>query len=119
MAAGIVCVHTCHPAARSFPARTTSTASGPSIHPVSEPRSGAYVVDLHGGNAPVVFYADPRSVSPDRIEQRWFHHVGPKEQGATHWFLERKGAEKQPEAAPEPAKPSEPDAAAKPAGKKP
>jgi hypothetical protein len=30
-------------------------------------RYGAYVVDLHGGNAPVVFYADPRSVSPDRI----------------------------------------------------
>jgi hypothetical protein len=59
-----------------------------------------------------------RFVSPDRIEQRWFHHVGPKEQGATPRFLERKGAEKQPEAAPEPAKPSEPDAAAKPAGKK-
>jgi len=42
-----------------------------------------------------------RFVSPDRIEQRWFHHVGPKEQGVTHWFLEREGAEKQPEAAPE------------------
>ncbi|MND08046.1 hypothetical protein D3C83_304210 [compost metagenome] len=56
-------------------------------------------------------------MSPDRIEQRWFHHVGPKEQGATHWFLGRKGAEKPPEAAPEP-KPSEPEAAAKPAGKK-
>jgi hypothetical protein len=59
-----------------------------------------------------------RFVSPDRIEQRWFHHVGPKEQGATHWFLERRGAEKQPEATPE-AKPAEPEAAAKPAGKKP
>jgi len=34
-----------------------------------------------------------RFVSPDRIEQRWFHYVGPKEQGVTHWFLERKGAE--------------------------
>jgi len=58
-----------------------------------------------------------RFVSPDRIEQRWFHHVGPKEQGATHWFLERKGAEKQPEAVPDP-KPTEPEAAPKPAGKK-
>jgi len=33
-----------------------------------------------------------RFVSPDRIEQRWFHYVGPKEQGVTHWFLERKPA---------------------------
>ncbi|MGH8197744.1 MAG: hypothetical protein ACRETI_06205 [Steroidobacteraceae bacterium] len=30
-----------------------------------------------------------RFVSPDRIEHRWFHYVGPKEQGVTHWFLER------------------------------
>ena len=63
-----------------------------------------------------------RFVAPDRIEQRWFHYVGPKEQGVTHWFLERKGAEAKPEAAPEPApapKPVEPDAAQKPAGKKP
>ncbi|HEU5468392.1 MAG TPA: hypothetical protein VFU77_03735 [Steroidobacteraceae bacterium] len=30
-----------------------------------------------------------RFVSPERIEQRWFHYVGPKEQGVTHWFLER------------------------------
>lgn len=30
-----------------------------------------------------------RFVSSDRIEHRWFHYVGPKEQGVTHWFLER------------------------------
>ena len=30
-----------------------------------------------------------RFVAPDRIEQRWFHYVGPKEQGVTHWFLAR------------------------------
>ncbi|MGQ0430370.1 MAG: alpha/beta fold hydrolase [Gammaproteobacteria bacterium] len=30
-----------------------------------------------------------RFVAPDRIEQRWFHYVGPREQGVTHWFLER------------------------------
>ncbi len=61
-----------------------------------------------------------RFVSPDRIEQRWFHYVGPKEQGVTHWFLERKVVEAEPEAAPAPApKPEEPEAAQKPAGKKP
>jgi hypothetical protein len=43
-----------------------------------------------------------RFVAPDRIEHRWFHYVGPKEQGVTHWFLERKGAELEPEAAPTP-----------------
>lgn len=30
-----------------------------------------------------------RFVSPDRIEHRWYHYVGPKEQGVTQWFLER------------------------------
>jgi hypothetical protein len=55
-----------------------------------------------------------RFVSPDRIEHRWFHHVGPKEQGVTHWFLERKGAEQAPAPAPEA---EEPDATPKPAGK--
>ena len=30
-------------------------------------RYGAYVVDQHDGTAPVVFFADPRSVSPDQI----------------------------------------------------
>jgi len=54
-----------------------------------------------------------RFVSPDRIEQRWFHYVGPKEQGVTHWFLERKAAEVEPEPAPAP-KPPEPEAAAQP-----
>lgn len=37
-----------------------------------------------------------RFVSPDRIEQKWFHFVGPKEQGATHWFLERAQRSAQP-----------------------
>jgi len=36
---------------------------------------------VHGGEI--------RFVSPDRIEHRWFHYVGPKELGSTHWFLER------------------------------
>ena len=30
-------------------------------------RYGAYVVDMHGGSAPLIFYADPASVSPDTI----------------------------------------------------
>ena len=45
-----------------------------------------------------------RLVSPDRIEQRWFHYVGPKEQGVTHWFLER--AKPQAPPAAEPTAPS-------------
>ena len=57
-----------------------------------------------------------RFVSPDRIEQRWFHYVGPKEQGVTHWFLERKGADAKPEEAPAP-KPEVPEAPVKPAGR--
>jgi hypothetical protein len=45
-----------------------------------------------------------RFVSPERIEHRWFHYVGPKEQGATHWFLERQpAAPASPEPAPAPA----------------
>ncbi len=49
-----------------------------------------------------------RFVSPERIEYRWFHYVGPKEQGVTQWFLERKAAEEKPEA--EEAKPESPPA---------
>ena len=30
-------------------------------------RYGAYVVDQHGGSAPVTFYADPRSVGADKV----------------------------------------------------
>jgi hypothetical protein len=45
-----------------------------------------------------VHQGEIRFVSPDRIEQRWFHYVGPKEQGVTHWFLERKAAEEKPAA---------------------
>jgi hypothetical protein len=58
-----------------------------------------------------------RFVSPDRIEHRWFHYVGPKEQGVTHWFLERKAADAKPEAEPAPT-PAEPESPAQPAGKK-
>lgn len=55
-----------------------------------------------------------RIVSPDRIEERWFHYVGPKEQGVTHWFLERvpppapaaPAAPPAPEPKPEPAAPA-------------
>ena len=44
-----------------------------------------------------------RFVSPERIEQRWFHYVGPKEQGVTHWFLERdRTLRVNPEATPTP-----------------
>ncbi len=39
-----------------------------------------------------VHQGEIRFISTDRIEQRWFHFVGPKEQGVTHWFLERQGA---------------------------
>lgn len=44
-----------------------------------------------------------RFIAPDRIEQRWFHFVGPKEQGVTHWFLERQPATAAPTPAPAPA----------------
>ncbi len=30
-----------------------------------------------------------RLLSADRIEQLWFHYVGPKRLGTTHWFLQR------------------------------
>jgi hypothetical protein len=43
-----------------------------------------------------------RIVGPDRIEERWFHYVGPKEQGVTHWFLERARPVTAPAPAPEP-----------------
>jgi hypothetical protein len=37
-----------------------------------------------------VHKGEMRFVSPERIELKWFHYVGTKEQGVTHWFLERK-----------------------------
>ena len=66
-----------------------------------------------------------RFVSPARIEHRWFHYVGPKEQGVTHWFLERdKPAESMPETVPAPVpapapapKEEEPETEPKPAGR--
>lgn len=45
-----------------------------------------------------VHQGEIRFVSPERIEHQWFHYVGPKEQGVTQWFLERKAAEEKPEA---------------------
>jgi hypothetical protein len=39
-----------------------------------------------------VHQGEIRFISPERIEHRWFHFVGTKEQGATHWFLERQPA---------------------------
>lgn len=54
-----------------------------------------------------VRHGEIRFVSPDRIEQRWFHFVGPKEQGVTHWFLDREAVPPAPPAAPEaPASPA-------------
>ena len=58
-----------------------------------------------------------RFISPSRIEHRWFHYVGPKEQGVTHWFLERGTPEAPPELAPAP-KDEKPETEPKPAGKK-
>ena len=59
-----------------------------------------------------VHQGEIRFVSTDRIEHRWFHYVGPKEQGATHWFLDREQPLKPAEsAAPaEPAAPPAPEA---------
>lgn len=50
-----------------------------------------------------VHQGEIRFIAPERIEHRWFHFVGPKEQGATHWFLERQPATP---AAPTPAAPT-------------
>jgi hypothetical protein len=50
-----------------------------------------------------VHQGEIRFVSAERIELRWFHYVGPKEQGVTHWFLERRATEPRPEAVPSPA----------------
>ena len=44
-----------------------------------------------------VHQGEIRFVSPERIEHRWFHYVGPKEQGVTQWFLERATEEVKPE----------------------
>ena len=54
------------------------------------------------------------------FEERWFHYVGPTEQGVTHLFLVRKAADAKPEEAPAPVPAPEPkpEAAPKP-GKKP
>jgi hypothetical protein len=51
-----------------------------------------------------------RIVSPERIEHRWFHFVGPKEAGATHWFLERQPAKPAAPAAPSAPAPTPPPA---------
>ena len=48
-----------------------------------------------------------RFIAPDRIEHRWFHFVGPKEQGVTHWFLERPAGERRPRPTPDETKPDD------------
>lgn len=56
-----------------------------------------------------------RIVAPDRIEERWFHYVGTREQGVTHWFLDRvkpATAPAAPAAAPAAEKPPAPAAPA-------
>ena len=54
-----------------------------------------------------VHQGEIRFLSADRIEHRWFHYVGPKELGSTHWFLQRQiETPAEPVAAPEP--PTEP-----------
>jgi hypothetical protein len=55
-----------------------------------------------------VHQGEIRFIAPDRIEHRWFHFVGPKEQGATHWFLERQATTPAAPAAaaPKPAAPA-------------
>jgi hypothetical protein len=56
-----------------------------------------------------VHQGEIRFLSPDRIEHRWFHFVGPKELGSTHWFLQRQveapAAPAEPAAVPEPVAP--------------
>jgi hypothetical protein len=53
-----------------------------------------------------VHKGDIRFISPNRIEHRWFHYVGPKEMGSTHWFLEREvETPADPVVAPEPTAP--------------
>ena len=37
-----------------------------------------------------VHNGDIRFVSANRIEHQWFHYVGTRELGSTHWFLERR-----------------------------
>jgi hypothetical protein len=39
-----------------------------------------------------VHQGEIRFIAPGRIEHRWFHFVGPREQGVTHWFLDRQAA---------------------------
>jgi hypothetical protein len=63
-----------------------------------------------------VHQGEIRFVSPERIELRWFHFVGPKEQGVTHWFLERKAVDAQPQEEPPPEE--KPGAGPVPADKK-
>ena len=61
-----------------------------------------------------VHRGDIRFISPNRIEHQWFHYVGPKEMGSTHWFLDRKveapALPAEPAAVPEPP-PAPPPAA--------
>ncbi|MGH8136125.1 MAG: hypothetical protein ACRER4_07235 [Steroidobacteraceae bacterium] len=63
-----------------------------------------------------VHKGDIRFISPNRIEHHWFHYVGPKEMGSTHWFLDRKvetsALPAEPAAVPEPTPTPAPPAGA-------
>ena len=51
-----------------------------------------------------VHKGDIRFIAANHIEERWFHYVGPREMGSTHWFLERQvEMPAEPVAVPEPA----------------
>ncbi|MGB5131450.1 MAG: hypothetical protein WBO00_02465 [Steroidobacteraceae bacterium] len=54
-----------------------------------------------------VHQGEIRFLSPDRIEHRWFHYVGPKELGSTQWFLQRQ-VEAPPAPVATPPPPAEP-----------
>jgi hypothetical protein len=62
-----------------------------------------------------VHQGEIRFISPDRIEHRWFHYVGPKELGSTHWFLHREVESPAGPSPPEPAPAPLPETAPPPA----
>jgi S-formylglutathione hydrolase FrmB len=82
----------------------SAAGNQPAYKPGGESTADLVLLEFDGGTGfdadhdGHVHQGEIRFVSPDRIEQRWFHYVGPKEQGVTHWFLERKAAEEKPAA---------------------
>jgi hypothetical protein len=99
------------------PAYKLGSASTPELVHLEFDGGSGFDAD-HDGH---VHKGEIRFISPSRIEHRWFHYVGPKEQGVTHWFLERGTPEAKPEAAPEQApapKDEKPETEPKPAVKR-